>query len=406
MRPDRLPTWTADFFTGLAVYAVTAVPVGVGLAAATTPGFLAHDGPPPDLLTACAQYDGTYFRDIVRHGYQLDPDRQSTVAFFPGYPLAAGCVAAVTGLGPEAALLLTANAAFILALGLLAAYLRVRFPDQPAAFRRAALLALGFWPAGVVFRMAYSESLFLALLALLLLGLARRWPAVILAAVAGAATGVRAAGVAAAAAVLAHVLFDPARGSVRRRLGVAAALAPLTCWGLLGYMTFQAVRFGDPLAFARAQDQWRVFFPDPPGPLPKLARLAAAEPLWDVYVPGSPRHWRMFDPHRSALLGTAFWNPALFLGAAVAVAFAWRRGWANGPEAVLGFGLLAVPYLTRADEMSMASHARFAAVVVPVYVVLGRLVAARPAVGWAGFGVLGAVLAVWTAGYCAGRPMF
>jgi hypothetical protein len=406
MRADRLPAWAADALTGLAVYAVTSVPAWVGLAAATAPGFLAHDGPPPDLLTACTQYDGTYYAAILRTGYWYDPAIPSGVAFFPGFPVAAGAVAAVTGLAVEPALILTANAAFAAALGLLSAYLRARFPDQPAAFRWAALLALGFWPAGVVFRTAYSESLCFALLVLLLLGLARRWPVPVLAAVAGAATGVRAVGVAAAAAVLAHVVLDPARGPARRRLLTAAALAPLTCWGLLGYMAYQAGRFGDPLAFARTQGHWRVFFPDPPGLLPKLGRLAVAEPLWNAYVPGSARHWRRFDAHGSMALGPAFWHPVLFAGAAGAVAVAWRRGWANRTEAVLGFGLLAVPYLTRADEWSMQSHARFAALVVPVYVVLGRLVAARPAVGWGLFGGLGAVLALWTAGFCAGRPMF
>lgn len=396
----------ADLLAGLAVYAVTAVPVWVGFAAATTPGFLHHDGPPPDALTAASHYDGTYFRDIVDHGYRTDSAGRPTVAFFPGYPLAAGAVAAVTGLGTEAALVLTANVAFALALGLLSAYIRARFPDQPAAFRWATLFALGFWPAGVVFRMAYSESLFLALLAVLLLGMARRWPAVVLAAVAGAATGVRAVGVAASAAVLAHILLDPARGTARRRLLTAAALAPLTAWGLIGYMGYQADRFGDPLAFARAQDHWRAFYPDRPGLLPKLGRLAAGEPLWSTYVPGSARDWRPFDGLGLGPVGPAFWNPLLFTGAAVAVLVAGRRGWAGGPEAVLGFGLLAVPYLTRADEMSMNSHARFAALVVPVYVVLGRFVAARPAVGWGLFGVFGTVLAVWTAGFCAGRPMF
>lgn len=406
MRADRLPGWAADALAGLAAYLVTSLPVWLGVAAATAPGFLHHDGPPPDVLTACTLWDGTYYRDILRHGYWYDPAIPSGVAFFPGLPVVAGGLMKVTGLGVEAALLLTANAAFATALGLLAAYLRVRFPDQPAAFRWATLAALGFWPAGVIFRMAYSESLLLAFAALLLLGMDRRWPAVVLAVIAGAATGTRAVGVAAAAAVLAHVVFDPARGSIRRRLLTAAALAPLTCWGLLGYMLYQYDRYGNPLAFAQAHTHWRVYYPDRPGTLPKLGRLAVGEPLVTVYVPGSARDWRQFDAHRSAVLGPAFWNPVFFAGAMVATAVAWRRGWLTRPEAVLGFGLLLIPYLTRGDELSMACQARFAAVAVPVYVVLGRLVAARPAAGWAAFGPMGAVLALWTAGFCAGRPLF
>ena len=40
--------------------------------------------------------------------------------------------------------------------------------------------------------------------------------------------------------------------------------------------------------------------------------------------------------------------------------------------------LLLIPYLTRAYEMNMASSARFAAVVFPVYVVIGEGLARLP----------------------------
>ena len=77
--------------------------------------------------------------------------------------------------------------------------------------------------------------------------------------------------------------------------------------------------------------------------------------------------------------GLGFWNPILFLVALVAVVVGWVRGWLTRPEAMVGIGLLLIPYVTRADEMSMGSHARFAAVVVPAYIVMARLLCRLPA---------------------------
>ena len=74
---------------------------------------------------------------------------------------------------------------------------------------------------------------------------------------------------------------------------------------------------------------------------------------------------------------------------------------------MLNFFLLAIPYVTRAYEMCMASHARFAAVVFPAYIVLGRLLGAAPAwVTWTVIGVFSIMLMTWTALYAAGHLFF
>jgi hypothetical protein len=71
-----------------------------------------------------------------------------------------------------------------------------------------------------------------------------------------------------------------------------------------------------------------------------------------------------------------FWNPILFLLAAALLGLSrWKR-WLTGSELFLGTLLLVIPYLARAYEMSMASHGRFAALVVVNLLVIGRIFAA------------------------------
>jgi hypothetical protein len=388
------------------VYALTTLPVYLGLTLATVPGVLEHNGPPPDFLHACCHYDGGHFQSIVQNGHSYEAVKGNTVAFFPGYPLTARGVSQLTGWSTKLALVATSNVAFAVTLILLSAYLRLRDPDEPLASRLTVLALIGLWPVSYFYRMAYSESLFLVTLALLLLGFARRWPVVVLAFVAGAATGIRSVGLGATAAVVVYVLSDPERGPIRKRLVTAAALVPVGCWGMLAFMAYQYARFDTPIAFIVVQQHWAFHTPQP-GDIPtKFLRLALAEPLWNAYVPGSSRHWVRFDQHGVPMIGIMFWNPIFFAITAAAVAFGWYRGWLTRPEAALGFLLLFIPYVTRADEMSMGSHARFAAVAIPAYVVLGRVLGRLPPfVTWVVFAAFATVLALWSALFAAQWPL-
>jgi prepilin-type N-terminal cleavage/methylation domain-containing protein len=135
--------------------------------------------------------------------------------------------------------------------------------------------------------------------------------------------------------------------------------------------------FGNALAFAQTQEHWN-FVETPPGWQHKLISLVSLEPFWGVYVPGSKRYWANFEPHDNPLFSLMFWNPILFAAVAGLLVYGIRKRWLTGVEGVLGVGLLAIPYLTRSYEMSMASHGRFGAVVVVSYLVLGRLLAKAP----------------------------
>ena len=249
--------WLTDLLLAAAVYAVSAVPVLMGLTMASTPGILVHEEAIPEFFHVCNYFDGWFFRDITEYGYWVHEDKQSAIAFFPGQPLAAIFLTWLTGWPHLITLPLVSNAAFVVALALISALVRTRWPDQSIGTRVTVLAVLAFYPAGLYFRIAYSESLFLAVTALLLLGFVKRWPLLVLAFVAGASTGVRAVGVAGTAAVMVYILFDRERGPLGRRVLTAAALAPVACWGLLAFMAFQWSQFGTPFAFVNAQEHWK-----------------------------------------------------------------------------------------------------------------------------------------------------
>jgi len=376
-----------DLLAAIVLYGVSSLVVYAGYLYSGNPN-------PPDVSF---HFDGGHYLSIAEHGYDYDPGRASNVAFFPGYPLLGRAVAEVSGLSLRAGLFLVSQVALLAAFACFSATLRTR-----PAVRWPALLALALWPPGICFHVGYSESLLLATLALLMLGFARNWPPIALAVIAGAATGIRAVGVAASVAVLVHILMT----ADRHRLVKAAAFAPLACWGLLAFMSYQAVQLGEPFAFLHTQRHWAAYEPEHRGPLDKALRLAIAEPIWNSYVPGSARHWSRFNDDDNLLLGSAFWNPILFALAALLMTLGWHRRWLSRDETILGMGLLLIPYATRADEQSMLSHARFAAVVLPMYIVLGELLIRVPLlVRLLSFAVLAAALGLWSALFAANAPL-
>ena len=346
------------------------------------------------LLDRLTARDGKYYERIAENGYSYTPGQQSNVAFFPAYPLLARVVAAVGRTSIPIAMLIVSNACFLLACVVLVRYARRRSYDPGRM-----LLLVAFVPAGLFFHVGYSESLFLLLAVLVLHGLNRRWPLEAVALIAGAATATRAPGVALAAPVIVEAL--------RRHVGTprsfwrAAVVCALSGWGLLAFMTYQHVAFGDALAFARTQQQYFLRSPDPTQS--KLAAYALFEPIWSVYAPGSPAHWRRFGA-QNPLFSLAFQNPLYFVAAMALAAVGTRQRWLNRSELVYCWLGLLIPYFTRGFDMCMGSQARFSIVVFPLYFVVSRLLARVGPIGLAlivaicAF-LLGAFMGMFGAGY-------
>ncbi len=322
-----------------------------------------------------ANWDGQWYKDIARHGYFYKEHDYSSVAFFPAFPLAGRLVARVTGLREEAALLVVANVFLAAAFALFSVYLRERFPDAPKDFRGYALLAMGILPTTFFFRMAYSESTFLICQILALLGIARRWPLAVVALVIGLGTATRPVGVALIPALLLYTKDQSAtRGGYVLK---SAMLVPLACWGVAAYMIYQAVAFGDPIAFARTQANWAARTAPSLGA--KVVALATLEPFWTLYTPSAPGYWGKHTGPLDFPFSLRAADPFFFLGALGLIFLGFVKKWLSKYEAVTGACLLLIPYWTHGYEQHLTSMGRFAAAVVPVYPVLGRIAAAIPA---------------------------
>jgi len=456
--------WWACTETGVIAYFFTAVvvlwsvylgldlPGGLGQ---RPPSSRSVSGDDP-FLVATTRWDGQHYLEIASQGYSYEPDRASSVAFFPLYPMLVAAVFRGTGMPLEWAGLLVAHVLLIAAFVLLAAYASQRYARASGQLVAYAVLAFGVFPTTFFMRMSYSESTFLVLALLAMFGMERGWRPIVVVAIVGLATASRSVGVALVPVVWLYVwrraeagphpqplsrkrargvlnwlsrkrerggldelsrsaISEPSgphpqplsrkreRG-VLNRLARIACLTPVALWGLLAYMAFQYAEFGEPLAFAKTQSHWRGR-PDVPWGEKALA-LAAWEPIWSAYMPSSPGYAGRYARELPAWCNLQMANPVFFVAAAALVGLGAAKRWLSGREILLAAGLLLIPYVTRGFDMCMASQGRFAGVVFPVYLVLGRLLCGAPPVVAVGVFALSAVyLAVYAALFAAGYVM-
>lgn len=276
----------------LAVYCLSSAIVATG--AYLGPRLLRprNTGAPPD------PRQGRYAQ-IVAHGYHYDPARASTVAFFPATPALAWLVKRLLGVEPWVAVMITSN---VLAAGCcvaLAAYGRrsgeteaprvngVRDASEGNDARRRAewaLLVFALWPTTFHLRIGGSEPAFLFFCLLVLYGMRCGWPLPFVAFLAGATTATRPVGVAIVPVVAAYVWRT--RPGWKDRGWSLAVFVPLACWGIIAYMLFQHLTFGDALAFVKTQQHW-TRAPALPW-WAKAVALLSWEPFWATYLPGVP----------------------------------------------------------------------------------------------------------------------
>lgn len=355
-----------------------------------------------DLVSSFTGWDGTWYASIVDSGYSYDPNRKSNIAFFPAYPLAASGVKSLLGVRTEIALLIVSHCCLIAVFVMLAMYVRTRFTDAAEKLSGWTLLAFGFWPTTIFLRMAYSESLFILVTLTTMYGMLRRWRPVCVALLTGLATACRPVGVALIPVFVLYLWKDcygctvrsassspestssavvDAEGSDSRRLicfGVNAVwLIPTACWGIVAFMMYQGIAFADPLAFVKVQKQWTLQSVESFSQ--HLRVLLTLEPVWSVYVPTSRSYWARFEAQPDALFSLQFANPIYFvLTSGLVMLGAWKK-WLTANEVLLSAGLLLIPYVVHSYQAVMMAQGRYAASVIPVYLVLGQLACRLPA---------------------------
>jgi hypothetical protein len=339
--------------------------------------------------------DGEYYRNVAENGYSCLDDSYSTISLFPAYPLCCRIMMWVFAVGPDIALPLVANVFLAGCFILWSAYLEARSAPLRSPLVGEFVMALfGVLPMTFVFRMAYSESLLVFLCLLSLYAFERKWPLLLIAVIIGLATATRPTGVALIFPLVKHILEESRtwQGWLFRLAGYV----PVALWGVVGFMVYQYVVFGEPFAFVRAQMGVRLRFPD--SWLDKATALLFLEPARAVFDSASPGYWRLHDPPVHVLFSLRAANCVYFVGFGVIIALGAYCRLLTERELWLSFGLLLIPYVARCYETCMMSGGRFAAVVLPGYIVMGHLLSRLP-IGIAGlvFAISGFCLAIYTA---------
>ncbi|MBI2861818.1 MAG: hypothetical protein HYX89_03260 [Chloroflexi bacterium] len=201
-----------------------------------------HAFPDQPWLDGWARWDSWWYVNIVQHGYTYDPGGESSVAFFPLYPLA---IKSLTWLIPNPYLagMIVSNGAFLLALILFHRLTALRLGKEAALW---ATLFLAFSPFAFFFSAVYTEALFLLLaVGAFYFAERRNW---LLASLAGMlASGTRLVGIGILPA-LAILFWERRRTQAPLSRMAYLAIAPA---GLGAYMLYLWSRFGDPLAFLK-----------------------------------------------------------------------------------------------------------------------------------------------------------
>lgn len=318
----------------------------------------------PSWLAGWAQWDSGWYHRIATAGYSYVEGGQSTVAFFPAYPLVVRAARVVVDDAYVAGIAVTFLAGLAVA-ALAWTWLRARL--SPAAAWTALLALLLFPYAFYLYGVVYADALFIAALLGAFLLLEDDRPA--LAGLAGAvATAARPVGVVLVVALAVRALER--RGWRPRRADAGVLLSVL---GLGAWCLYLWSRFGDPLAFAGAQAAWD----QGAGPETWL-KVQFFRDVADLRSPGA---WLLFMAH-----------PVLTVGAACLLPRVFRRfGAGYGVYATLLVGLSAL------STKNFFGMARYLLAAFPCFAVLGEMLVERPRVRSLALAASAAGLVVLTA---------
>jgi hypothetical protein len=316
-------------------------------------------------VAALCNWDGVWYSEIANDGYRYSPDEHSRVAFFPAFPLLARGVSRLTGVSIQASLLLVSQVSLLLGMLVFGKYLEARPDSSPFH----SLFVCALWPAGLFLRVAYAESLFLMITALVLYGIQCRWNWVLLALLVSAGTATRTVGV----ALLLPVIWDfwCQKRNLSQFVFRAFIGLPLCLLGLLAYVGYQYHAFGAPLAFVQTQTHWSIR-PDLSG-WDKVLSVILLEAIWSVYLPSSAAYWARPDYKVLPWFNFQFWNPVYFVAIASTLIYGVRTKLLTTHEWILGAGLLAIPFVFQGYRMAMYGHGRFTCVVLPAFIVIGQI---------------------------------
>ena len=316
----------------------------------------------PHWLSGWARFDAGWYRSIADHGYFFRGKlAQSSVAFFPLYPLLTRWLSHAFGGDPSAWGVLITFVSGGAALMLFARWVSSRL-DPPAA--RTAIAVMALWPFALyLYGAVYADALFV-MLTLAAFTCVERDRVILAAAFGALATATRPVGAALVLGLVLRVVEQrgvvhvQARAAGRRvtvnlqRLRRSDPVILASAAGLLAYMGYLWHRFNDPFAFSTAEaapgwDQQpgvRVWF--------KSAWFSRL-----IHLPGSgPRYFAVVTLQAFLMVGLVVLIPTVVR----------RFGWAYGFYTA---ALLAIPLVGSKDFQGLG---RYALGAFPAFAVFGE----------------------------------
>jgi hypothetical protein len=359
---DRRTPWAAAAFDAfVAVITVHLVPKGTAfLANVLFPAARPRPFPMPfeaaKLAETFAAWDSGWYFDIAQRGYYWNPSGQSSIAFFPLYPMLMRALAWPFGGGERAlwtAGITLSYASLFLALAVLHRLTAKIFGDRETA--RRTLLYVAVFPFAYFYTQVYTESLFLLTsVSAVAAAVASRWGWAGLFGALAALT--RPNGILIAVPLGLLALAGRPRPAELIRRAAALALVPL------GFGAFCAFAFrltGDPLGWLRAQAHWGYTVGNRPwGELMRLLDGLEKQGLYGYFFS---------DPLA----------PYYFLHGMVALAFV-----ALTPSVFTRLGLAFGAYVAVSLYVPLTGNAlegigRYAATLFPVFMLLGTITSRR-----------------------------
>lgn len=262
-----------------------------------------------------AAWDSGWYFDIARRGYYFTADGQSSIAFFPLYPMLMRVVAWPFG-GTDKAIwlggIVVSCAAFALALLALHRFTEKVFGDREVA--RRAVLYLAIFPFSLFFTRVYAESVFLltTVLAVSRASDGQWWRAGMWGAL---ATLARPNGILIALPLALLALGGRPPTRVLASRFTALLLIPVA---LASYCAYVYTLSGDPLGWLSAQSQWDYSLGHPPWrQLLTMVRRIVHYGFYDYFFVSKMAAFRLF--HGVAALIFLALTPGIFKRLGVAM---------------------------------------------------------------------------------------
>jgi hypothetical protein len=320
---------------------------------------------PSGSMNIWSHWDGEHYVALAMGGYLHPPDNVSP-AFFPLYPLLLRSFAELFG-GPISKEALSVWAPLLSLLFLPFAFYfiyHIALDGWGERVARGTVLILAFFPTTFFLNAAYTESVFLALSAGSLWAMRVRRDLLLACVLAGFAAATRNVGVFLVAPLMYEWIKDIERFRWR---GIYLLLAP---GGLLAYMGYLWVRFGDPLLFYSAQESWGR---QATGPLDTASRAwgSAVEGAGRLFDPGLWAHPSLGNVANHIAGAGNFFNLAFFVFAVVVL----LAGLRDLPLSLTVYGLLLVAPATLfgTPGSPLMGTPRYVLVAFPIFIVLTLL---------------------------------